>query len=172
MHRPYEQCVNCSLKYSSSNLYLSRNKINRAVCMLQYRMENKVFYFLFFYFYMSQNLHWNTQFLRFYKNHYIIAILDIERAGSRTLETFSRRDRDRDCAKFESSRRFQDSTMNPKKKSRRYRVSVSIPALDLAISLFTHSLALGQWVFLTHNICYSTVPPLNDLWTGLSFRVL
>jgi hypothetical protein len=31
--------------------------------------------------------------------------------------------------------------MNPKKKSRRYRVSVSIHALDLAISRFTHSLA-------------------------------
>jgi hypothetical protein len=31
--------------------------------------------------------------------------------------------------------------MNPKKKSRRYRVSVSIQALDLAISRFTHSLA-------------------------------
>jgi hypothetical protein len=30
--------------------------------------------------------------------------------------------------------------MNPKKKSRRYRVSVSIHALDLAISRFTHSL--------------------------------
>ncbi len=32
--------------------------------------------------------------------------------------------------------------MNPKKKSRRYRVSVSIHALDLAIYRFTHSLAL------------------------------
>jgi hypothetical protein len=32
--------------------------------------------------------------------------------------------------------------MNPKKKSRRYRVSVSIQALDLAISRFTNSLAL------------------------------
>jgi hypothetical protein len=31
--------------------------------------------------------------------------------------------------------------MNPKKKSRRYRVLVSIHALDLAISRFTHSLA-------------------------------
>ncbi len=27
---------------------------------------------------MSQNLHWNTQFLRFYKNHYFIAVLDSE----------------------------------------------------------------------------------------------
>jgi hypothetical protein len=89
---------------------------------------------------MSQNLHWNTQFLRFYKNHYINAVLDIERAGLRTLEKFSRRDRDRDCAKFESSRRFRGSNMNPKKKSRRYRASVSIQALDLAISRFTYSL--------------------------------
>jgi hypothetical protein len=31
--------------------------------------------------------------------------------------------------------------MNPKKKSRRYRASVSIQALDLAISRFIHSLA-------------------------------
>jgi hypothetical protein len=31
--------------------------------------------------------------------------------------------------------------MNPKKKSRRYRASVSIQALDLAISRFTNSLA-------------------------------
>jgi hypothetical protein len=90
---------------------------------------------------MSQNLHWNTQFLSFYKNHYIIAGLDSERAGSRALEKFSWRDRDRDCAKFESSRRFRGSNMNPKKKSRRYRASVSIQALDLAISPFTNSLA-------------------------------
>ena len=65
-----------------------------------------------------------------------------ERAGSRTLEKFSRRDQDRDCAKFESSRRFRGSNMNPKKKSRRYRASVSIQALDLAISRFIHSLGL------------------------------
>jgi hypothetical protein len=32
--------------------------------------------------------------------------------------------------------------MNPKKKSRRCRASVSIQALDLAISRFIHSLAL------------------------------
>ncbi len=70
----------------------------------------------------------------------IILSLDSERAGSRTLEKFSRQDRERDCAKFERSRRFRDSNMNPKKKSRRYRVSVSIQALDLAISRFTHSL--------------------------------
>jgi hypothetical protein len=82
---------------------------------------------------MSQNLHWNTQFLRFYKNHYIIG-LDSERAGSRT----------RNCAKFESSRRFRGSNMNPKKKSRRCRASVSIQALDLAISRFIHS--LGWWL--------------------------
>jgi hypothetical protein len=88
---------------------------------------------------MSQNLHWNTQFLRFYKNHYIIG-LDSERAGSRTLEKFSRRDRDRDCAKFESSRRFRGLNMNPKKKLRRCRASVSIQALYLAISRFIHIL--------------------------------
>ncbi len=86
---------------------------------------------------MSQNLHWNTQFLRFYKNHYIIG-LGSERAGSRTLEKFSRWDRD--CAKFESSRRFGGSNMNPKKKLRRCWASVSIQALDLAISRFIHSL--------------------------------
>jgi ABC-type maltose transport system permease subunit len=95
---------------------------------------------------MSQNLHWNTQFLSFYKNHYIIAVLSIiidiidsERAGSQNLEKFSRRDRD--CAKLESSRRFRGSNMNPKKKSRRYRASVLIQALNLAISRFTNSLA-------------------------------
>ncbi len=88
---------------------------------------------------MSQNLHWNTQFLRFNKNHCIIG-LDSQRAGSRTLEKFSRRDQDRDCAKFESSRRFGGSNMNPKKKSRHCRASVSIQALDLAISRFIHSL--------------------------------
>ncbi len=93
---------------------------------------------------MSQNLHWNAQFLRFYKNHYIIAGLDSERAGSRTLEKFSRRDRDRDCAKFESSRRFRGSNMNPKKKSRRCRASVSIQALNLAISRFIHSLGFSR----------------------------
>ncbi len=64
-----------------------------------------------------------------------------ERAGTRTLEKFSRRDRDRDCAKFESSRRFRGSNMNPKKKSRRCRASVLIQALNLAISRFTNSLA-------------------------------
>ena len=72
--------------------------------------------------------------------------LDSERAGSRTLEKFSRRDRDRDCAKFESSRRFRGSNMNPKKKLRRYRASVSIQALDLAISRFTNSLAVRFYI--------------------------
>ena len=67
-----------------------------------------------------------------------------ERAGSRTLEKFLRRDRDRDCAKFESSRRFRDSNMSPKKKSRRYRASVSIQALGLAISRFTNSLGINN----------------------------
>jgi hypothetical protein len=37
--------------------------------------------------------------------------------------------------------------MNPKKKSRRYRASVSIQALDLAISRFTNSLACTALYF-------------------------
>ena len=41
---------------------------------------------------MSQNLHWNTQFLRFYKNHYIIGLsianeLDRERLRNFRGET-------------------------------------------------------------------------------------
>ncbi len=39
---------------------------------------------------MSQNLHWNTQFLRFYKNHYFISIaneLDRERLRNFGRET-------------------------------------------------------------------------------------
>jgi hypothetical protein len=42
--------------------------------------------------------------------------LDSDRAGSQTLEKSSRRDRDRVCAKFESSRRFRGSNMMAKKK--------------------------------------------------------
>ncbi len=42
--------------------------------------------------------------------------LDSDRAGWRTLEKSSRRDRDRVCAKFKSSRRFRGSNMKPKKK--------------------------------------------------------
>jgi hypothetical protein len=38
--------------------------------------------------------------------------------------------------------------MNPKKKSRRYRASVSIQALDLAISRFTNSLGFNNMVGL------------------------
>jgi hypothetical protein len=37
--------------------------------------------------------------------------------------------------------------MNPKKKSRRYRASVSIQALDLAISRFIHSLGCNVPLF-------------------------
>ncbi len=37
--------------------------------------------------------------------------------------------------------------MNPKKKSRRCRASVSIQALDLAISRFIHSLGYKQWIY-------------------------
>ena len=65
---------------------------------------------------------------------------DSDRAGSQTLEKSSRRDRDRVCAKFESSRRFRGSNMNPKKKSRRCLGLDS--GLDLAISRFIYSFAL------------------------------
>jgi hypothetical protein len=60
--------------------------------------------------------------------------LDSDRAGSRTLEKSSRRDRDRVCVKFESSRRFRGSNMKPKK-------SLGLDSgLDLAISRFFYSL--------------------------------
>jgi hypothetical protein len=36
--------------------------------------------------------------------------------------------------------------MNPQKKSRRYRASVSIQALDLAISRFTNSLGFDTFM--------------------------
>ncbi len=73
--------------------------------------------------------------------------LDSERAGSRTLEKSSRRDRGRVCAKFERSRRFRGSNMNPKKKSRRCRGLGLDSGLDLAISRFIHSLALNRKPF-------------------------
>ncbi len=66
--------------------------------------------------------------------------LDSNQAGSRTLEKSSRRDRDRVCAKFESSRRFRGSNMNPKKKSRRCLGLCLDSGLDLAISRFIYSL--------------------------------
>jgi hypothetical protein len=66
--------------------------------------------------------------------------LDSDRAGSRTLEKSSRRDRDRVCAKFESSRRFLGSNMKPKKKSCRCRGLGLDSGLDLAISRFIYSL--------------------------------
>ncbi len=69
--------------------------------------------------------------------------LDSERAGSRTLEKSARRDRDRDCAKFESSRRFRGSNMKPKKKSHRCRGLGLDSGLDLAISRFMPSLERG-----------------------------
>ncbi len=65
--------------------------------------------------------------------------LDSERAGSRTLEKSSRRDRDRDCAKFEHSRQFRGSNMNPKKIRVAAEALASIQALDLAISRFIYS---------------------------------
>jgi hypothetical protein len=68
--------------------------------------------------------------------------LDLDRAGTLTLEKYYRRDRDRDCAKFERYRRFRDSRMNPKKNYRRYRVSVSIHDLDSSICRSTHSLGV------------------------------
>jgi len=52
--------------------------------------------------------------------------------------------------------------MNPKKKSRRYRVSVSIHALDLAISRFTHSLDYAHCKgFISNGACIMTVPNLD-----------
>ena len=65
--------------------------------------------------------------------------LDLDRAGSVTLQKYQRRDRDRDCSKFESYRQYRDSNMNPKKKQRRYRFSFAIHALELAIYRFIHS---------------------------------
>jgi hypothetical protein len=49
--------------------------------------------------------------------------------------------------------------MNPKKKSRRYRASVSIQALDLAISHFTNS--------LVHTVWYSTMFSHQNPGSGL-----
>ncbi len=106
---------------------------------------------------MFQILHCNTQFLTFQKNH-IIAVLDSDRAGSLTLQKYQRRDRDRDCAKFENYRRFRDSNMNPQKKQRRYRFSVSIHALDLAIQRFTHSFGCNQ----QHRCIYAIMTNLHS----------
>jgi len=77
--------------------------------------------------------------------------LDSDRAGSRTLEKSSRRDRDRVCAKFKSSRQFRGSNMKPKKKSRRCRGLGLDSGLDLAISRFIYSLVvkpLNQKVYI------------------------
>ncbi len=70
--------------------------------------------------------------------------LDSNRAGSGTFEKSLRRDRDRVCAKFESSRRFRSSNMKPKKKSRRCRGLGLDSGLDLAISRFIYSLAVDS----------------------------
>ncbi len=75
-------------------------------------------------------------------------------AGSRTLEKSSQRDWDRDCAKFESSRRFRGSNMKPKKKSCRCRGLGLDSGLDLAISRFIHSLGWG-YSQLRHRITYT-----------------
>ena len=93
--------------------------------------------------------------------------LDSERAGSRTLEISSRRDRHRDCAKFESSRRFRGLNMNPKKKSYRCRASASIQALDLAISRFIHSLGSGYQITGLSDIRLTKTLSVVQLWTGL-----
>ncbi len=79
--------------------------------------------------------HTNLAFLDLFILFYFIG-LDSERAGSRTLEKSSRRDRDRVCAKFESSRRFRGSNMNLQKQSRRCRGHGLDSGLDLAISRF------------------------------------
>jgi hypothetical protein len=47
--------------------------------------------------------------------------------------------------------------MNPKKKSRRYRASVSIQALDLAISRFTNSLVCNCVSAREHATDYSEI---------------
>ncbi len=64
------------------------------------------------------------------------------------LEKSSRRDRDRVCAKFESSRRFRGSNMNPKKKSRRCRGHGLDSGLDLAISRFIYSFVCEIYIIL------------------------
>ena len=81
--------------------------------------------------------------------------LDSDRAGSRTLEKSSRRDRDGACAKFESSRRFRGSNMKPKKKSRRGRGLGLDSGLDLAISRFIYSFGLnvGGNIFFKCEFC-------------------
>ena len=72
--------------------------------------------------------------------------LESDRAGSRTLEKSSRRDRDRVCAKFESSRRFRGSNMNPKKKSRRCRGLGLDSGLDLSSLVSFTALVLEQHI--------------------------
>jgi hypothetical protein len=91
--------------------------------------------------------HTNLAFLDFFILFYFTG-LDSERAGSRTLEKSSRRDRDRVCSKFESSRRFRGSNMNPQKKSRRCRGHGLDSGLDLAISRFIYSFAFAECIFL------------------------
>ncbi len=97
--------------------------------------------------------------------------LDSDRAGSRTLEKSSQRDRYRVCAKFESSCRFRGSNMKPKKKSRRCRGLGLDSGLDLAISRFIYSLGVyilfyifGGIFFFFFFILYSALlhlPPLR-----------
>jgi hypothetical protein len=58
--------------------------------------------------------------------------------------------------------------MNPKKKSRRCRASVSIQALDLAISRFIHSLALNWY----HQYDKPYIPPSSVADPGCLSRIL
>jgi hypothetical protein len=51
--------------------------------------------------------------------------------------------------------------MNPKKKSRRYRVSVSIHALDLAIYRFTHSL---ECIIVENEWQIAECTPRFEIW--------
>ena len=89
-------------------------------------------------------------------------------AGSRTLEKSSRRDRDRDCAKFESSRRFRGSNMKPKKKSRHCRPRFS----DLSFHAqpwFDGTRNLGNRSFYDHTQTFGDPPAagaseVNNPW--------
>ncbi len=56
--------------------------------------------------------------------------------------------------------------MNPKKKLRRYRVSVLIHALDLAISRFTHSLGYN---IMQHRLVRATNIGSTD-YSALTMR--
>jgi hypothetical protein len=92
--------------------------------------------------------------------------LESERAGSRTLEKSSRRDRDRVCAKFERSRRFRGSNMNPKKKLCRCRGLGLDSGLDLAISRFIHSLVSLNYLGLSEGHVFKMIRSLMGICEG------